>query len=75
MLCEVLTLQCAAHNIVLASKMVAPQNWKEPDKTATCHGTGDGAASPPTILSASNMKVGISAGKIIICLVKNTILY
>jgi len=60
-LCEVEGVQCAAHNKVLASKIVAPQNWKLPDKRATCHGMGEGAASPPTILLASNMNCGISA--------------
>ena len=46
---------------MLASKMVAPQKWKEPVLTDTCHGIGEGASSPPTILSALVMKDGISA--------------
>ena len=41
--------------------MVAPQKWKEPVLTDTCHGIGEGASSPPTILSALVMKDGISA--------------
>ena len=41
--------------------MVAPQKWKEPVLTETCHGIGEGASSPPTILSALVMKDGISA--------------
>ena len=48
---------------MLASKIVAPQNWKLPLNRATCHGIGDGAASPPTILSASFIKDGMSARK------------
>ena len=57
----VLMLQCAAVKIVHSSKIVPPQNWKLPDSIATCQGIIEGATSPPTILSAFCINVGISA--------------
>ena len=41
--------QWAAERSVLESKIVAPQKWKDPVWTDTCHGMGVGASSPPTI--------------------------
>ena len=65
--CPVLMLQCAAVKIVHSSKMVPPQNWKLPDSIATCQGIIEGATSPPTILSAFCINVGISAVIFINC--------
>jgi len=47
--------------MVQLSRMVPPQNWNDPDISATCHGIMLGAASPPTILLAACIKLGISA--------------
>ena len=66
-LLPVLILQCAAVKIVHSSKMVPPQNWKLPDSIATCQGIIEGATSPPTILSAFCINVGISAVIFINC--------
>ena len=51
--------QCAADNIVFESKIVPPH----PYSLDTCHGMGEGAPWPPTILSAFFINQGMSALK------------
>ena len=60
-----LSKQWAADKRVNLSKMVAPQ-WCEPNFcTETCHGIGEGAGWPPTILLESNWLVPVMKGGIV----------